>query len=656
MVGREGSSAGITRREWVAGAASAAALLQGGVRPVQAANAQATLRVLATTDLHVHVLPYDYYRDRPDDSVGLARTATLIHAARAEVRNSLLFDNGDLIQGNPMGDWVAQRNGVKAGEVHPIFQAMNQLDYACATVGNHEFNYGLTYLGFALSGAKFPFVCANLVKSDGTPLLKPWIVLDREIEDESGTKHRLKVGVIGFVPPQIMLWDQHHLAGRVVTSDILEAAHRHVPELAKQSDIVVALCHSGISGAPRKGGDENAALYLAEVAGIDAIIAGHQHKVFPGPDFAATPDIDPSKGTLLGIPAVMPGAWGSHLGVLDLRIVKQGDDWKVAGFAVAARPIAERRDSAVVALVSSDEAVSKAVEDAHEGTLAFVRQPVGETTAPINSYFALVADSPAVQVVSQAQIWYVSGLAKARPDLADLPVLSAAAPFKAGGRGGPDYFTSIKTGPVAIKDVADLYLYPNTVRAVKLTGRDVREWLERSAGLFRQIDPARTDEQPLIDPEFPPFNFDVIDGVTYEIDVTAPSRYDLDGKLLNPDAKRIQNLRFQGRPLDPDQFFLVATNNYRASGGGNFPKLDGSSVVIEAPDSNRDVLVSYIREQKVLHPAADMNWRLAPLPGSVLATFESSPKAAKAEPPAGLAIVKLGDGAKGFTKYRLASA
>src|SRR6478735_4536242 len=223
MTERKAPVVAITRRELVAGAVTAAALAGTGIHPAAASPARASLRLLATTDLHVHVLPYDYYRDRPDDTVGLARTASLIRAAREEARNSLLFDNGDLIQGNPMGDWVAQTNGVKAGEVHPIFLAMNELDYACATVGNHEFNYGLTYLGFALSGAKFPFVCANLVKSDGAPLLKPWIVLDREIEDDSGAKHRLKVGVIGFVPPQIMQWDQQHLAGRVLTSDIVEA-------------------------------------------------------------------------------------------------------------------------------------------------------------------------------------------------------------------------------------------------------------------------------------------------------------------------------------------------------------------------------------------------------------------------------------------------
>ena len=214
-----------------------------------------------------------------------------------------------------------------------------------------------------------------------------------------------------------------------------------------------------------------------------------------------------------------------------------------------------------------------AARAAHEATLAYVRSPVGDIASPINSYFALVADDPSVQIVNAAQIWYVNRLAQTLPALAGLPILSAAAPFKSGGRGGPDYYTDVKAGPIAIKNVADLYLYPNALRAVKIDGATLREWLERSAGQFLRIDPNSSAEQPLLDANFASYNFDVIDGVNYEIDVTQPSRYDSDGKLVAPDAHRIRNLAFRGAPIDPSQFFIVVTNNYRASGGGNFPGL-----------------------------------------------------------------------------------
>ena len=439
------------------------------------------------------MLPYDYYRDKPDDTVGLARTATLIAAARAEAKNALLFDNGDLIQGSPMGDCVAYKRGMKAGDVHPMFAGMNTLDYTCATLGNHEFNYGLSFLGFSLAGAKFPFVCANLVKADGTPLVKPWIVFDKEVVDEAGGKQRLRVGVIGFVPPQIMQWDQGQ-PGRqgddAATS--WSAAQRHVPELRRQCDMLVALCHSGIEGGERKGGEENAALHLAEGARHRRDLHGASAQGVPRQGFRRHPRRRRREGhaarrarrhgRLLGQPSrhhrPRPRQDGRRLD--ESRTTGRGPPDLRAQGPQRGSPRRDARPDVV-----------EAVKADHEGTLAYVRQPVGETKNPINSFFALVADDPSVQIVSKAQIWYVAQLAATDPALKGLPVLSAAAPFKAGGRGGPDYYTDVKAGPIAIKDVADIYLYPNTVRAVKISGAEVREWLERSAGLFNRIDPAQ---------------------------------------------------------------------------------------------------------------------------------------------------------------------
>ncbi|MGO4724048.1 MULTISPECIES: bifunctional 2',3'-cyclic-nucleotide 2'-phosphodiesterase/3'-nucleotidase [unclassified Inquilinus] len=632
-------------------AVAAAGLVPAPLRAVTTPKIK--LRILETTDLHVAVFPYDYYRDKGDDTMGLARTAAVLAAARAEATNALLFDNGDVIQGNPMGDYMAYQRGLDGGEVHPIVKAMNLLSYDCGTMGNHEFNYGLDYLGKAMmQGANFPLVCANLLKPDGSTYLPPYKVLERTLQDEAGGPQPVRIGVIGFVPPQIMQWDQGHLAGHVTTTDIVDAARKFVPQLRKEgAEIVVALCHSGIAGGTRAGGEENAALFLAEVPGIDVILTGHQHLVFPGPDFAGIDGVDAERGTLHGIPAVMAGFWGSHLGVIDLDLEHDGTAWRVAGFKSEARPIYDRKDRKVTPRVDSRPDILAAAQPEHDATLAYVRQPVGEITAPITSFFSLVADDPSVQIVSRAQLWYIGPLL-AGTAAAGLPLLSAAAPFKAGGRGGPDYYTSVPAGPIAIKNVADLYLYPNTVRAVRVSGAIVREWLERSAGIFNRIDPAKTEEQPLIDTSFPSYNFDVIDGVTYRIDLSQASRYDGDGKLVAPDAHRITDLQFQGKPIDEKQEFVVATNNYRAGGGGSFPGLDGKNIVITAPDTNRDVLVRYIHEQGRINPTADGNWSFAPLPKTVVVTFPSAPAAAQAVP-AGLTIEPAGDAGDGFAKYRL---
>lgn len=377
---------------------------------------------------------------------------------------------------------------------------------------------------------------------------------------------------------------------------------------------------------------------------------GHHHQVFPSDTYQEIEGADLANATLQGKPAVMPGFWGSHLGLIDLTLEHDGDRWRPAGHSVEAQPIYERIEREVNPLVDADAKLLDETREAHEATLAYVRRPVGETSAPINSYFALVADDPSVQIVSKAQIWYVGQLL-AKSEYAALAILSAAAPFKAGGRGGPDYYTDVPTGPIAIKNVADLYLYPNTVRAVLIDGATVKEWLERSAGIFNQID-AAGGEQILINDAFPSYNFDVIDGVTYEIDLTQPSKYGPKGELENPEASRISNLQYNGEPIDPAQNFVVATNNYRAGGGGNFPGIDGTNIIVEAPDTNRDVLVRYIIESGTINPSADDNWQFAKTTGNAKLIFETGP-AAKAHAEARDDIAYFGDAESGFARYEV---
>ena len=348
----------------------------------------------------------------------------------------------------------------------------------------------------------------------------------------------------------------------------------------------------------------------------------------------------------------MGGFWGSHLGVIDLMLERDGSGWRIVGTASETRPISRRNeDRSITALVESDQAVLNSVAQEHEETLAYVRRAVGKTAAPLHSYFALVADDPSVQIVSNAQKWYVGQMLEGS-EFAGLPILSAAAPFKAGGRGGPEYFTDVPPGDVAIKNVADLYLYPNTVRAVKVTGQQVKDWLERSAGIFNQVEPGKAD-QILLNPDFPSYNFDVIDGVSYEIDLSEPSKFAPKGELLNADANRIKNLTFDGEPVTDDMEFVIATNNYRASGGGDFPGAKGDTIIFEAPDTNRDVIVRYIVEQGTIDPKADANWKFAPLPGTTV-LFDTGPAASKyADTVPGVDIEPAGEGPDGFARFRI---
>ncbi|MDN9010793.1 bifunctional 2',3'-cyclic-nucleotide 2'-phosphodiesterase/3'-nucleotidase [Brevibacillus laterosporus] len=614
------------------------------------------LRLMETTDIHTNVVNYDYYKDAPTDQFGLAKTATLIKKARGEVTNSVLFDNGDLIQGNPLGDFIHEK-GLKDGDVHPIYKAMNLLDYEVGNIGNHEFNFGLDYLQASLKGAKFPYVNANIYidDKDNNPdndknYFTPYHIFEKKVKDESGKEVTIKIGAIGFAPPQVTAWDKGHLEGKVIAKDIIETAKKFVPQMKKEgADIIVAIPHSGFEKAPAKGNDENAVYYLSKVEGIDAILFGHAHKLFPSKDFDGIEGVDTAKGTINGIPSVMPGFWGDHLGVIDLTLKQVDGKWQVIDSTTEARPIYDAATKK--ALVEADKDIVNAVKDDHENTLGYVRGPVGETKAPINSFFALVNDDPSVQIVSNAQRWWAEKATQGT-EYEGTPILSAAAPFKAGGRNGAEYYTDIKAGTIAVKNVSDLYIYPNTIKAVLIDGSQVKEWLERSAGQFNQIDPTKKEEQALVNDAFPTYNFDTLDGVEYQFDLTQPSRYDIKGTLVNEKANRVINLQYNGKPIDPKQKFIVVTNNYRAFGGGNFPGIDGSNVIIDSPDENREVLINYIKEQKSFNPTADGNWGFAPIKGDIKVTLTSSPKAKEVAEKLGY-IKYIGEGENGFAKYSI---
>ncbi|WP_219012486.1 bifunctional 2',3'-cyclic-nucleotide 2'-phosphodiesterase/3'-nucleotidase [Shewanella algae] len=644
------------------------------------------LRVLETTDLHTNIMDYNYYSGKEDPTIGLARTASLIHAARKEVTNTVLVDNGDLLQGSPMGDYMA-KVGIADGEVHPAYKAMNLLDYAVGNIGNHEFNYGLDFLEKSLAGAQFPYVNANVYcdaddcwkgLKKGDNLFTPYLIKETEVKDTDGNSHKLKIGYIGFVPPQIMLWDKQNLTGKVRAESIVESAKKFVPQMkAEGADIIIAIPHSGI-GSTENPGDpaaENATYALTYVDGIDAIMFGHSHSIFPDARYADLPNTDVEKGLLNGVPAVMPGRWGDNMGLVDFKLQRKDGKWTVLSARTEARPIYDGTNK--TPLVEADKDIHDAVELEHQGTIAFVEQPIGVAAADMFSFLTLVQDDPTVQIVSDAQIANVK--AKLPEALKSLPVLSAAAPFKAGGRhsttSDADQYVMVDKGPLTFKNAADLYLYPNTMVAVKLNGAELKDWLECSANQFNQIDPGSTEPQELVNYNHPTYNFDVIDGVTYKIDVTQPSKFDRDCALVNADASRIVDLAFTdsegtvytGENLAAKEF-IVASNNYRAF-GGKFAGTGSEHVVLELPDTNREALAAYITEQSkynpetdkydaMVNPTADYNWDFKSIDTAValdirFATQDSDKAANFIQANQQRTMTKLSTDELGFAVYRI---
>ncbi|MBU3032133.1 bifunctional 2',3'-cyclic-nucleotide 2'-phosphodiesterase/3'-nucleotidase [Paracoccus marinaquae] len=615
--------------------------------PAAAAGAGLDLRILATTDMHMNVLPYNYFADRPCDRVGLARTASLIARRRGEVQNCLLLDNGDFLQGTPMGDLAASAHARSPRRLHPAIAAMNALGYDAAALGNHDFSFGLSFLQSVTSRAGFPFLAANL-RLHRRPDFARYTILRRQLCDGRGGRVGLGIGVIGFLPPQTADWDRD-LTDLLSCGDILDSARELVPALrAEGAQIIVALCHSGIGSPLPHPGMENASAALAAVPGIDVVIAGHTHQVFPGPDIAPAPGIDPEAGALAGKPAVMAGFGGSHLGIIDLRLQEDGaGGWRVARFL-------SRAEAVDPALPNATE-IARPVLGAHRETLRHLRRRVGHSDSALNSYFALIGHDPGQRLVNMAQRWHVRRCLQGTR-WQGLPLLSASAPFRAGGRGGPQYYTDVLPGRLSLRNLSDLYVFPNRICAVALTGAQLAEWLERSASLFHRIRPGDTDS-PLIDPAFPCYNFDMVEGVSWRIDLSAPARFAPDGRLINPQARRIVDLRRHGRPVAGQDRFLLATNSYRLAGCGLFsPLVTGNEIALQGEELTRDILRQYVRRRRRIAIEAPPQWRFQPMPGSS-ALFDTGPGglrhldriAARHD----LRLEHVGSNPEGFARLRL---
>src|SRR5450830_1449361 len=512
-----------------------------------------TLALLETTDIHSNVLGYNYYALAEDSSLGLDRTSTLIQGARAENPNNLLLDDGDVIQGTLLADLQAVATPVPCSGTLAVHKAMNALKYDAGGMGNHEFNYGLPFLSqitntdFGIPGVAkpsgncgapaYPSVLSNVVgvAPDGSKL-----------------NVKINVGVMSFVPPQILEWDQKVLAGKVSVTGVQEAAKQYVPELrSKGADLVVALSHGGLDTSPYSPKMENGSYHLTST-GIDALMIGHSHLIFPQgkekgaaaldasfASFPASAKIDPVNGFVNGVPTVMAQSWGRRLGIIKMTLAYQGGRWVVqqAKTSVESRGF-KYTDGAT--LVQADPAIAPLVATEHAATIAYAKQPLGiSTDFEMSAYFALAGDVSAIQLVNQAQLDYVKNFIASSTDATlasykNIPVISCSAPFKA-GRNGPSDFTDVANGatPAApiglqVRNPGDLYLYSNNnLQAVKIKGSDLRAWLETLAKQFAQIDPSKTAEQDLVPSYGTIYNYDVFyaenNALTYQIDVTKPA-------------------------------------------------------------------------------------------------------------------------------------
>ncbi|WP_236609247.1 bifunctional 2',3'-cyclic-nucleotide 2'-phosphodiesterase/3'-nucleotidase [Mesotoga prima] len=544
------------------------------------------LVVLGTTDLHGYVMPYDYLTVKEVSDYGAAKTFTLIKWAREMYNNTILIDTGDAIQGSVLAEREARIDPIKMGDTPSIIKAMNIMDYDVVGIGNHEFNFGLEYLDLAIASADFPMISANLYNEDTKELrYDPYVILEREVDGIP-----IKIGVIAFLPPEIMMWDRVLLEGKVYAEPIVDAAAKYVPKLREEGvDLVIVSLHQGSSDAEA---------ILENVEGIDAIIMGHSHGKIAD-------KID-------GVPVTMAGSWGNSLGLIHFHLLNIDGEWEVFSSCPQLWHVDEKVEAA--------PEIVEAVKEQHEATIDYVMAPVGTTAVPIKGYFSRVIDNEVTQLVNEAQLWYVKEYFKGT-EYESMPLLSAAAPFRTN--------TSVDAGDVRIMNAADIYIYSNTLHVVKVNGLELKGWLEKSAENFNQIDPNSTEEQNLL-ARFSSYNFDVIEGIDYQIDVR------------NPVGQRIVNLTYEGEEVEDDMEFLVVTNNYRAGGGGYH--LVDADIVLSSTVENRSVIIDYIIEKGTINPTPSFNWSIVPFESAGKITFSSSDEAATLPEELGIKGIKyIGD-------------
>ena len=559
-----------------------------------------TLRILATSDVHGHFTGFNYFADRYEPK-GLAYTAELIKAARQQADASVLIENGDLIQGSPFTDWM-----VTQSEQHaklPLAQLLNYLNYDAANLGNHEFNYGLEYLAAAYHGLDAPVLSANLIaQSDYAKQQlnhRAYTIIERDMPIGDG-KVALKIGLVGVLPPQIMQWDTHHLAEHVQVEAMRDAAEREIQQArAAGADLVVLVAHTGMPKHSDITSDSEQAVWeLAQIEGVDAIIFGHQHELFPGTSvYDQLANVDSQKGTIFGVPAVQPGVHGEYLGVIDLTLSfdESHKTWHVESHQSTVLQVGATRDARVNQMLAS----------AHTATLAFMKQSIGTTRAALSQQYARLQPTLAMQLIHDAQLWYIERYVEAaNPVWQNLPRLSAAAPFHA-ALDANDGYTLIEPGAVTLGDIGDLYRYPNTLEVVKIKGAALKQWLEESAKALTVGQP--NDRWSWVNKEIPSYHFDTFKGLNYEIDPT----------------QKVGQRVSTADDINDEQDYVVITNNYRASGGGDFANLDGSQIIYRAPDQLQHILIEYLKSlgEKGYSPEFEVNWKLVAGAGFEPTTF-----------------------------------
>lgn len=556
-------------------------------------HSRACIRLLATTDLHGHLLPHDYIKDAPTQGGGLAGVARLIAEARAQAEASgmpvVLLDNGDTFQGTPLAMHLAQ---LPVDPHHPIVAAMNSLKYDALGLGNHDLDHGLSYLKAVAAALNMPILNSNLRNIDIRPLCNSLLL---PIKLPPNAPAPLTLGILSVLPRQSMAWQSHHLGTQTSLAPPAEAVTEAAADLRnKGADLIVVLGHMGVGQADSTDDDISAAHGLAQTGVIDALVLGHTHRRLPSTDYATRKGVDFQKGTVGGVPAIMAGHAGSDLGVLDLALSYTPErGWQVDNHHAMLRP-----NGGNVLPMPQIASLATAM---HKTVTCTLSEQVATTSSHLHSYFSLVSPAPTQALTALAQYRQVKEALRGGP-YENTPVLSCAAAHGAGGRDGPGNYLDIPKGPVYRRHIAGLNPFANQTVGIHTTGMRLKHWLEHAALLFNDVTRQKASRM-LVNSDIPAFQFDTIFGLHYIID---PGQ---------PPFSRISALEYGGQPLRMDQSFILATNQFRAAGGGGYGKSPERTIACRLSTPLQDSMIEALNSMHAPPWGDTQPWRFAPLGG-----------------------------------------
>jgi len=521
-------------------------------------NENFQLTILETSDVHGTVLPKNY-SDNSYANSGLAALSTIITKEREKNSNTLLIDNGDMLQGTALTYFHAK---ISKDMPNPMIEAMNLMGYDAAIIGNHEFNYGRTYLANAIKTSNFPWLCANITKkSTGESFTSiPYIIKIFE--------NGLKVGILGLTTKYIPNWENPETIKDLNFEDVVESANRWLEIMRKQeaTDINIVAYHGGFernleTGKPSETltGENQGYELCMKVNNMDVLLTGHQHRVI-------------ENLFINGVLVLQPGCNGNSIGKVSIELTKISEKWSIVN----------KRSAIIDAnALNIDKRILDSISTIETKAQAWLDTPMGHIEGDMH-----IKDHLKTRLKDNAYSEFINNI---QMETAKVDISNTA------------IFDNNCKGfhrNVTMRDIISNYKYPNTLKVVSLKGSDIKAALEKTAEYFSIVHGKIAVNMNGSYPKLQHYNYDMWEGIDYIIDISKPVN------------SRVSKLNYKKIPINMEGDYSVVMNNYRAGGGGEYLMFKGKQVIKDIPIDMAELIANYFLERKTIKATVNDNWKV----------------------------------------------